>query len=116
MGGVRKFFAGLSVVAICGSVAVTVGLVVPVGAAFPGANGLIAFARVNSGADQGIWVMNPDGTGQVRLTTNNSSEGAPAWSPDGTKIAFYRDLGGNGEVLVMTPPRNGRRMARRSRS
>ena len=32
--------------------------------------------------------MNPDGTGQTRLTNNPALDSAPAWSPDGTKILF----------------------------
>jgi TolB protein len=35
-----------------------------------------------------IWSMNPDGSGRIRLTFNDEEERAPAWSPDGTKIAF----------------------------
>lgn len=41
-----------------------------------------------------IWVMNADGTRQVRLTTDSVGDFPPftatdpAWSPDGTKIAF----------------------------
>src|ERR671914_150310 len=36
-----------------------------------------------------IWVMNADGTNQTNLTnTPDINEGQPAWSPDGTKIAF----------------------------
>ena len=34
--------------------------------------------------------MNPDGTGQTRITNNPAADGFPAWSPDGTKIAFVR--------------------------
>jgi TolB protein len=45
--------------------------------------------------------MNPDGSGVTRLTSLTSPNVAPAWSPDGSNIAFasYRD--GNYEVYVM---------------
>ncbi len=36
-----------------------------------------------------IWVMHADGTNQTQLTTAPELDGAPVWSPDGTKIAFY---------------------------
>jgi Tol biopolymer transport system component len=64
-------------------------------AVFPGQNGRIAFDR---GGD--IWVMDPDGSNQIRLTTSPASEQEPAWSADGTKIAFARD-DGDLEIWVM---------------
>jgi Tol biopolymer transport system component len=48
-----------------------------------------------------ILVMNPDGSGQAPLTELTSNNGKPAWSPDGTKIAFESDRGGHREVYVM---------------
>jgi Tol biopolymer transport system component/uncharacterized protein YjbI with pentapeptide repeats len=38
--------------------------------------------------DSGLWAMNADGSNQSRLLESAAS--APAWSPDGTKIAFTR--------------------------
>jgi WD40-like Beta Propeller Repeat len=58
-------------------------------AAFPGANGNIAFADGADNASE-IHTINPDGTGRTQLTSNAVFDGAPAWSPDGTKIAFHR--------------------------
>jgi Tol biopolymer transport system component len=69
-------------------------------AAFPGANGKIAFVR---GGD--IWTMNPDGSGQTNLTNSAETEFAPAWSPDGAKIAF----GGSASGLSMMNADGGNR-------
>jgi TolB protein len=45
--------------------------------------------------------MAADGTGAVNLTKNPASDNNPAWSPDGSKIAFQSDRDGNFEVYVM---------------
>jgi Tol biopolymer transport system component len=52
-----------------------------------------------------IWVMDADGTNQTNLTnTPDSNEGQPAWSSDGTRIAFTSDqdeVGGFSDIWVM---------------
>ena len=58
-------------------------------AAFPGKNGLIAFGSDRDG-DSEIYKMFPDGSNQTQVTHNNTNDAVPAWSPDGTKIAFGR--------------------------
>lgn len=58
-------------------------------ATFPGSNGKIAFVRYLSGGSH-IFVMNPDGSDVTRLTESPGYDFSPAWSPDGTKIAFTR--------------------------
>jgi WD40 repeat protein len=76
-------------------------------AAFPGANGEIAFERSND-----IWTMNPDGSGQVNITnTASARETSPSWSADGTEIAFARDgaiwimnADGSGQSQIVPPP------------
>lgn len=42
------------------------------------------------GGDTEICVINVDGTGLVQLTATPEFEGGPAWSPDGSVIAFSR--------------------------
>jgi Tol biopolymer transport system component len=50
-------------------------------AAVPGKNGRIAFVRQSN-----VWTMEADGSSQKRLYPRRAI--APAWSPDGTRIAF----------------------------
>jgi Tol biopolymer transport system component len=80
--------------------AIAVGLLAPPAqAAFPGANGKIAFSSTRddpnpsgcgSTCNWEIYAMNGDGSGVTRLTNNALQDGDPAWSQDGTKIAFTR--------------------------
>jgi hypothetical protein len=37
--------------------------------------------------DTGLWIVNADGTGR-QLLTDDCVDGNPAWSPDGSKIAY----------------------------
>ncbi len=63
----------------------------------PARNGLIALD-----ADGDIWVVNPDGTGLRQLTTGPAFEHGPAWSRDGTRIAFWSQetQGGPSSLIV----------------
>jgi Tol biopolymer transport system component len=71
------------------------------GAAFPGKHGRIAFDAFapEPGSTSQIFTINPDRTGERRLThtTACAYNSSPSYSPDGTKIAWER----NGNIWVM---------------
>ena len=63
-------------------------------AAPPLRNGMIAFVASTSPGQPGnydIFAVNPDGTGVEHLTDDPAPDYSPAWSPDGTQIAFARE-------------------------
>jgi TolB protein len=91
-------------------------LAAPAHAAFPGNNGLIAFASGRSG-NVDIYTVNPNGTGLTNVTNNPATDISPAWSPDGKKIAFVStrdgappgpcDDGACGAIYVMNADGSG---------
>ena len=67
------------------------------GAAFPGKNGKLVYAKYDERFDEdgGIHAVNPDGTGRSLLAYNGDGgrDADPAVSPDGTKVLFSRYSG-----------------------
>ena len=60
------------------------------------------------GQDTGeIYVMNADGSDMTRLTDNLANDGGPAWSPDGTRLAFWSTRDANQEIYVMNADGSG---------
>jgi tricorn protease len=41
-----------------------------------------------------IWIANPNGTSQKRLTTFDGQDGSPMWAPDGRKLYYVTEMGG----------------------
>ena len=56
----------------------------------------IAFVR-----DEDIYVMNADGSSQMRLTDHPRWDRHPVWSPDGGEILFASDRQGRWQWYIM---------------
>ena len=65
----------------------------------PIATGLIAFYSGRDGATE-IYTMNSDGSGEQQVTHQGRCEN-PAWSPDGSELAFQSDSQGNFEICAV---------------
>ena len=85
----------------------------PAGAAFPGANGKIAFGDRTEIGEARISTVNPDGGGLTELTDLADLAGSqafangPVWSPDGTRLAFWSLRDGNAEIYTMNADGSG---------
>lgn len=50
----------------------------------------------------GIYTMNPDGSGKTKVPNTASADAHPSFTRDGTKVLFDRDSGGsNGDIFVI---------------
>lgn len=79
----------------------------PADAVVPGANGKIAFTSIRGDDEDGrIYVMDPDGSDVVPVSSGQSDE-EPAWSPDGTRIAFHSWRTGDLEIFVVNADGSG---------
>lgn len=90
--------------AIVASLSVCVGVALGAStatAAYPGANGKIAFTA------SGIRTISPDGSRQTGLTRNGLDQ-LPSWSPDGTTIAFASSRDDNYDIYTTSGDGSGR--------
>ncbi len=87
-----------------------VGVEDPARAAFPGENGKIAFVSTRDGSHD-IFVMDSSGADPINLTKtlSASQEGYPAWSPDGTKVAFNSSISSQPGIYVMNADGSNKR-------
>jgi dipeptidyl aminopeptidase/acylaminoacyl peptidase len=74
-------------------------------------NGKIAFSRNQGEVGYDIYTVDPDGSNLTQLTNNISWGDKPAWSPDGTQIAF-----GSKQIWVMGADGSNLRMLTHNRS
>jgi len=54
-----------------------------------------------------IYTMNPDGSGQTRLTSGTADDLCPAWSPDDSRIAFTSNRDGYFQIYLMNADGSG---------
>ena len=71
--------------------------------------GTIAFTTTRDGNAE-VYTVRSDGTGLENVSSDVAQDGQPAWSPDGTKLAFVSTRGGNGttaDIYVMNADGTG---------
>jgi len=61
----------------------------------------LSFANDAADGNAEIYLVNSNGTDAARLTFDPARDVAPAWSPDGTMIAFQSDRSGAPEIHLM---------------
>ena len=62
----------------------------------------ILFTSTRDG-NREVYIMNPDGSEQVRLTQHRAEDLQAVWSPTGEKIAFVSDRGRARDLYLMDP-------------
>src|SRR5437588_6755617 len=68
-------------------------------ATYPGLNGKIAFSRAGD-----IWTMGPDGSNQSKLISTGSD---PAWSADGSQLAYACGAGSGANSQICAANADG---------
>ena len=68
----------------------------------------IIFSSYRNGNSE-IYMMNPDGSEQVRLTNHRADDFSPVCSPTGEEILFVSDRGGERDLYIMRADGHGER-------
>jgi uncharacterized repeat protein (TIGR01451 family) len=53
--------------------------------------------------EEGIYVMNSDGTNQTHILSDSPNVGRVSWSPDGSRLAFERENGPGYDLFTINP-------------
>lgn len=107
-------FRAVRVVAAATAGALVAGvLAVMPGASASSAEDRIAFVSDRDG-DPEIFTVRPDNTGLLKLTSNQVWDTDPAWSPDGTKIAFSSERDGDFDADIWVMAADGTGMVNRT--
>lgn len=64
---------------------------------------LLAFRRMIGENNSEVFVANGDGTGPHNVTNHPAFDGWPAWSPDGSRIAFASNRNSSYQIFTMNP-------------
>ena len=98
----------IAAVALAAGVLLVLGEIKPAEAAFPGTNGLIVFTSnrittANPTGDAEIYTIDPTNPSSslTQLTDNTAADFDPAWSPNGTQIAFRSERDGDSDIYKM---------------
>ena len=89
--------AGVAVVLIAGWFVLNVLMKAP--PVPPSPEGRISFVRQSPDGKRDLYVVNPDGTNQQRVTENVTIEGTTAWSPDGKQIIIQASVNGTSTIV-----------------
>jgi Tol biopolymer transport system component len=84
--------------------------------AWPGLNGYMAYGsnRTGSQFSDDIYVSPLDVESPIRLTFRRADDGQPAWSPDGTRLAFKTAQAGSNQLAVINADGTGETLLTRT--
>ncbi len=99
--GATALAAGLVVAAPTVPLGPVGSLAAPTPAAADGTPAIAFTSQRDGGGLNQIYVMGADGSSPTRLSDGAGHDTEPAWSPDGTRIAFVSSRDGNSELYVM---------------
>ncbi|CAN5387377.1 hypothetical protein BH10ACI2_BH10ACI2_12080 [soil metagenome] len=63
----------------------------------------LAFRRMVGETNSEVFLANADGTGAHNITNHPAFDGWPAWSPDGSRIAFASNRNSSYQIFTMNP-------------